>query len=162
MFELGAKVQVLKKGLLFPGRANKLYNLYQRYNSLEEIDEKTKRQIQEKYFKRKFEEVYDEVKSYHRLETIKKAEQDPKQKMALIFRWYFRYATQLALEGDKNDKVNYQIHCGPALGSFNQWVKGTSQESWKHRHVDEIAEKLMVETANYLTSRFEKLLTEKR
>ena len=41
MFEFGMKAQVLKKGLLFPVRANKLYNVYQQYDSLSEIDGKT-------------------------------------------------------------------------------------------------------------------------
>jgi trans-AT polyketide synthase/acyltransferase/oxidoreductase domain-containing protein len=50
MFELGAKVQVFKRSLLFPVRANKLYEIYRQYDSLEEIDEKTSKQIQEKFF----------------------------------------------------------------------------------------------------------------
>ncbi len=41
MFDLGAKVQVVREGLFFPSRANKLYELYKMYNALDEIDEKT-------------------------------------------------------------------------------------------------------------------------
>ncbi len=89
MFELGAKVQVLKKGLFFPARANKLYKLYRQYNSIDEIDERTKIQIQEKYFKRSFKEIYEDVKSYYPTQEIEKAEINPKHKMALIFKWYF-------------------------------------------------------------------------
>ncbi|KAG0033707.1 hypothetical protein BGZ81_007592, partial [Podila clonocystis] len=37
MFEMGARVQVLKKGLLFPMRANKLFALYSHYEKLEDI-----------------------------------------------------------------------------------------------------------------------------
>ncbi len=40
MFEIGAKVQVLKKGVFFPARAGKLFMLYNHYNALEEIPEK--------------------------------------------------------------------------------------------------------------------------
>ena len=65
MFELGAKVQVLRKGLLFPARANKLYDLYLHYDSLDAIDEKTKQQIQERYFKRNFDDVWEETKAYY-------------------------------------------------------------------------------------------------
>ncbi len=154
MFELGAKVQVLKKGLFFPARANKLYELYRQYNSLDEIDQKTKTQIQEKYFKRSFEKVYEDIKSYYPSHELEKAEQSPKHKMALIFRWYFGYSTRLALSGDEESRVDYQVHCGPALGAFNQWVKGTSLEDWRKRHVDEIAMKLMSETADLLNQRF--------
>jgi trans-AT polyketide synthase/acyltransferase/oxidoreductase domain-containing protein len=157
MFELGSKVQVLKKGLFFPARANKLYELYRQYSSLDEIDEKTKLQIQEKYFKRSFEEVYKDVKAFYSEQEIEKAERNPKHKMALIFKWYFGYSSRLALSGSKESRVDYQIHCGPALGAFNQFVKGTDLEYWKKRHVDEIAEKLMTEAAELLHQRYHNL-----
>lgn len=154
MFEMGAKVQVLKKGVFFPARANKLYDLYRFYNSLDEIDEKTRKQIQERYFKRSFEEVYQDVKSFYRTKEIENAERNPKHKMALIFKWYFGYSTRIALEGNIGHKVDFQVQCGPALGAFNQWVKGTQWEDWRKRHVDEIAEKIMKETADVLSHRF--------
>ena len=37
MFEMGVKLQVLKRGTMFPMRAQKLYELYRNYNSIEEI-----------------------------------------------------------------------------------------------------------------------------
>src|SRR5690606_1164007 len=46
MFELGARVQVLRKGLLFPARANRLYELYRQYDSLDELDVSTRKQIE--------------------------------------------------------------------------------------------------------------------
>jgi trans-AT polyketide synthase/acyltransferase/oxidoreductase domain-containing protein len=161
MFEIGAKVQVLRKGLFFPARANKLYELYRQYNTLEEIDEKTRQQIQEKYFQRSFEEVWEETKAYYlknKPSEIERAEQSPKHKMALLFRWYFIHTNRLALQGSETQRVDYQIHCGHALGAFNQWVKGTLLESWKNRHVDEIAEKLMTATALVLQNRFDQWL----
>jgi len=158
MFELGAKVQVLKKGVFFPSRANKLYDLYCQYKSLDEIDSKTQSQIEDKYFKRSFEKVYEDVKDYYPPAEIEKAEKNPKHKMALIFRWYFGYSTRLAISGDPNNKVDYQVHCGPALGAFNQWVKGTNLENWQNRHVDEIGKVLMTEAAKYLNERFEAMI----
>ncbi|WP_350338959.1 ACP S-malonyltransferase [Paenibacillus sp. UMB4589-SE434] len=153
MFEMGAKVQVLRKGVFFPARANKLHELYRQYNAIDEIPEKEKQQLQEKYFKMSFEEVYQKVKAHHSAQEIEKAEQNPKHKMALIFKWYFVYSTRIALQGTPGCQVDYQIHCGPALGAFNQWVKGTSFEHWRNRHVDEIAVKLMTETADVLNRR---------
>ncbi len=135
MFELGARVQVIKKGVLFPARANKLYDLYRFYNSLDEISEQDKRRIQDKWFKRSFQSVYDDCKAFYPEDEINEAEKNPKHKMSLIFKWYFHYSTLLALEGDKEKVVDFQVHCGPALGAFNQWVKGTKLESWKMRHV---------------------------
>ena len=154
MLEMGARVQVLKKGVFFPARANKLFDLYSRYNSIDEIDEKTKRQIQEKFFKRSFDQVFEDIKTYYPSSEIEKAKVNPKHKMGLIFKWYFGYGTQLALNGDEESRVNYQVQCGPALGAFNQWVKGTALEDWRNRHVDEIAIKLMNETAEILNQRY--------
>ncbi|MEM0939181.1 MAG: ACP S-malonyltransferase [Bacteroidota bacterium] len=154
MFEIGARVQVLKKGVLFPARANKLYSLYNQYNALEEIPEKTIIQLERNYFKKSLAEIWEETKTYFRKigkpEEITKAEQTPRHKMALVFRWYFGYSSRVAFAGDMDHKVNYQVHTGPALGAFNQWVKGTELESWRNRHVDKIGKKLMEATAELL------------
>ncbi|WP_438421968.1 ACP S-malonyltransferase [Bacillus siamensis] len=158
MFESGSKVQVLKKGLFFPTRAAKLHELYQRHGSIEEIDEKTIRQIEEKYFKASVSSVYEKVKAHYSREDISKAERNPKQKMALIFKWYFRQSSASAIKGDPDAKVDYQIHCGPALGAFNQWVKGTELESWKNRHADGIGLLLMEETASLLNQKLRSFL----
>ncbi|WP_394849105.1 PfaD family polyunsaturated fatty acid/polyketide biosynthesis protein [Pendulispora brunnea] len=157
MFELGAKVQVVRRGLFFPGRANKLYELYTRHDSLDEIDAATRRQIEQKYFKRSFDQVWEETKNHYAKANPRKLteiERSPKQKMAAMFRWYFVHTTRLALNGIEEQKVDYQIHCGPALGSFNQWVKGTSMEPWQNRHVADIAERVMCGTADVLNARF--------
>ncbi len=45
MFEIGAKVQVLKKGVFFPARAGKLFMLYKHYNALEEISSVSNNQV---------------------------------------------------------------------------------------------------------------------
>lgn len=157
MFEMGSKVQVLRKGVFFPARANKLYEIYRRYNSLGEIDSSTSEQIQNKYFKRSFEQIYEELKVRYPNE-INKAEQNPKHKMAMVFKWYFGYSSRLALNGSAESTVDYQIHCGPALGAFNQWVKGTELENWRNRHVDEIGERLMCATAELINRKFASLL----
>ncbi len=157
MFELGARVQVVRRGLFFPSRANKLYELYQRFGSIDDIDEPTRRQIQDKFFQRSFEEVWNETRSYYarampaRLHEI---ERNPKHKMALIFKWYFVHTTRLAMQGVPDKKVDYQIHCGPALGAFNQWVKGTPIESWRNRHAADLGQRLMNGAADLLNERF--------
>ena len=154
MFEIGAKVQVLRKGVLFPARANKLYKLYNQYDSLESIPAKTIQQIEKNYLKKPLTQVWEETKT-HLQETgraveIQKATQNPRHKMALVFRRYFGYSSRMAFAGDTEHKVNFQIHTGPSLGAFNQWVKGTILENWRNRHADEIGIKLMNETAELL------------
>lgn len=154
MFEIGSKVQVLKKGVLFPARANKLYALYNQYNALEDIPEKTILQLEKNYFKKPISEIWTETKAYFKNQgrgaEIEKAEQRPRHKMGLIFRWYFGFSSREAFAGNLNHKVDFQVHTGPALGAFNQWVKGSSLEKWRNRHVDEIGSKLMKETGELL------------
>lgn len=156
MFEIGARMQVVRKGLLFPARANKLYDLYTHYPSLDDIPTSTQEMIQEHYFKRSFAEVWAETRSYLLREnpaTLEKAERNPKQKMALIFRWYFIHTTRLALQGNPEQRVDYQIHCGSALGAFNQYVKNTPLAPWRNRHVDDIG-RLLMDDACTLLSKF--------
>lgn len=157
MFEIGAKVQVLSKGVFFPARANKLYDLYRQYESIEQIDSKTRQQLETRYFKRTFDEIYAETKEYYSKvapEQIDRAEKNPKFKMALIFRWYFVHTNRVALKGIESEKVDFQVHTGPAIGAFNQWVRGTKYEDWRNRHVDELAELLMNGAAEILRNYF--------
>ena len=154
MFELGAKVQVLKKGVFFPARANKLYMLYSQYDAIEQIPAKQRAVLEERYFQKKLDEVWRTTERYFietgRQAEIDKAERDPKHKMALMFRSYLAMAMQSAFSGEENRKVDFQVHTGPALGAFNQWVKGTPLEDWRHRHADEIGRKLMCEASALL------------
>jgi trans-AT polyketide synthase/acyltransferase/oxidoreductase domain-containing protein len=158
MFEMGSKVQVLKKGLFFPARANKLVALYRQHDSLEEIEASLRRQIEERYFKRSFDDVFADVKASYRATEVERAERLPKHRMALVFKRYFRDTTRWALAGDLEHKVDFQVHCGPALGAFNQWVAGSELASWRNRHPDLIADRLMAETASLLSRRFSILL----
>lgn len=162
LFELGARVQVVKKGLFFSARANKLYDLYRFHDSLEQIDAKTREHLQTAYFRKSFDAVYEDVKAYYPASEIEKAEAQPKYKMALIFKWYFGYSTRLALSGSKENRIDYQVHSGPALGAFNQWVKGTPMERWENRRVAEIGELLMQQTAQVMTDRLRALSAPRR
>lgn len=161
MFELGAQVQVLKRGVFFPARARKLYELYRRHESLEEIDAETRSVIETRYFRKSFDEVWQDTRAFFTARDpreIEKAEQNPKHKMALVFRWYFGHSQRAAMEGREEYRVDFQVHCGPALGAFNQWVRGTARQSWRNRHVDEIGELMMRETAACLEERLEQLV----
>ncbi len=154
LFEQGSKVQVLKKGIFFPARANKLMSLYRQHESLDELDPKTRQQIEERYFRRSLDKVYDEVRTTCSPGDIERAERSAKHRMALVFKRYFRDSTDWALAGDAEHKVDFQIQCGPALGAFNQWVAGTELAPWQARHVDVVADRLMTETAALLRGRF--------
>jgi trans-AT polyketide synthase/acyltransferase/oxidoreductase domain-containing protein len=153
MFEIGARVQVLRRGVFFPARANKLYDLYMRFNSLDDIDAETILQLELRYFGKTIQEIWEETSSYYARshpEVLNAAEKNPKKKMALVFRWYFVHTSRLACSGVSEQKVNFQIHCGPALGAFNQWVKDSQLADWRMRHVDDIAIKLLDGTAEHI------------
>lgn len=156
LFEFGTKVQVLKKGTLFPVRANKLFQIYQQYESLSEIDEETKIQLENVYFNKTFDEIYESIIE-KQPNLAQKAERNQKYKMLLLFKWYLQRGCLLALEEEEEQKVNFQVHCGPSLGAFNHWVKGTELESWRNRHVDDIGEKMMNETESLLRRRLDTL-----
>ncbi|HEY7147645.1 MAG TPA: ACP S-malonyltransferase [Streptosporangiaceae bacterium] len=156
MFELGARVQVVRKGTLFAARANKLYQLYRQYRCLEDIDEQARRVVQRDYFGRSFADIWAETAGYlarRHPDEAARAQRDPRRRMALVFRWYFRMSTDAAMRGDPDQRVNYQVHCGPAMGAFNRWVRGTELEDWRRRDVDVIAERLMTATAELLGER---------
>lgn len=163
MFELGARIQVLRKGVFFPARGNKLYELYQRHESLDAIDDKTREQLEKQYFKKSIDEVWAETRAYY-LRTapaqVERAEKNPRHKMALVFRWYFVDTMRRARRGDASDKVNFQVHGGPALGSFNRAVKGTPLEGWRNRHVDALAWFMMRGAARVLDERLRRFTSD--
>lgn len=157
IFEFGGKVQVLKKGSLFFARLNKLYEIYRQYNSIDELDSKLKDLIQNRYFKKSFQEVFDEVKRKSTSAELERLQTDEKYKMAMIFGWYSSYGFQLALEGDQNQSVDYHVNCGPAMGAFNRYVKGTQYEHWRNRSVVEINQRMMRDAMVLVKQQLEQL-----
>jgi trans-AT polyketide synthase, acyltransferase and oxidoreductase domains len=153
-FEMGSRVQVLKKGIFFPNRANKLASLYRQHESIDELDAKTRQQLEERYFQRSLDEVFAELQTSCPAADLERAARSPKHRMALIFGRYFKDASRWALRGESAHKLDFQIHCGPALGAFNQSVQGSELAPWRARHVDELARHLMDKTAALLVQRF--------
>lgn len=142
MFELGAKVQVLKKGTLFPMRAQKLYNIYNAYSSIENIPNKERQQIEQNIFRESLEHVWTKTKAFFQArdpEQIIKAEKSPKYKMALIFRSYLGQAAKWPIENNQERIMDYQIWTGPAIGAFNAWTKGTYMDNISNITVKAIA-----------------------
>jgi len=159
LFELGGRAQVLKKGVAFPARANRLYDIWRHHGSWDEVDAAVREKIEKDYFGRSFERAYEESVAYYAGKSpqeIEKAERDKRHKMALVFRWYFDHAARLSLAGAKGQRANYQVRCGPALGAFNQWVKGTRLEPWRRRHVDIIADRIMEGAAEVLKQQLQR------
>jgi len=146
MFEMGVKLQVLKRGTLFSMRANLLYELYSNYDSLESIPDEIRENLEKKVFRKTIEEVWTDTKSYFEQrdpEQIKRAQQDSKSKMALVFRSYLGQSSLWANAGDPDRKIDYQIWTGPSMGAFNSWVRGSYLEDVENRKVAVVAEHIM-------------------
>lgn len=146
MFELGAKVQVLKKGTMFPMNGQKLYEIYRKYSSLEELSSKEKEQLEKRIFKRSINEVWsDVVKYFDNIDknVVIRAKSDNKHKMALIFRWYLGNSSRWAVKGITDRCMDMQIWCGQAMGAFNSWVKSTYMEEAHNRKVADVALHIM-------------------
>ncbi len=146
MFEMGARVQVLKKGSLFAMRAQKLYELYNTYDSLEDIPAATREELETKIFQRKIEDIWQGTVDFFKErnpEQIEKAEQNPKKKMALVFRWYLGLSSRWSRDGVEERRMDYQIWCGPSMGAFNEWARGTYLEDYHNRHVADVAWQLL-------------------
>jgi trans-AT polyketide synthase, acyltransferase and oxidoreductase domains len=150
MFEMGVKVQVLKRGTMFAMRAQKLFELYQRYNAIEEIPADEVEKLESTIFKQSLNTIWDEcVRFFSERDPrqIERAIQKPKDKMALIFRWYLGLSSRWSNTGEKGREMDYQIWCGPAMGAFNDWVRGTYLETAQNRSVVDISLHLMRGTA---------------
>jgi PfaD family protein len=151
MFEMGVKVQVLKHGTLFPMRAQKLYELYTRYDSLEQIPADEREKLEKQVFKRDFESIWkDTVKFFSERDPaqIERAQNNPKRKMALVFRWYLGLASRWSNSGESGREMDYQIWCGPSMGSFNDWVRGTYLAKPENRRVVDVALQILTGAAS--------------
>jgi hypothetical protein len=63
--------------------------------------------------------------------------------MALVFRWYLGNGSRWARQGTADRQTDYQIWCGPAMGAFNAWARGSFLERPEARTVVQIARNLL-------------------
>lgn len=150
MFEMGVKVQVLKRGTMFPMRSQKLYETYLKYESIDQIDPAERADLEKKIFQNDLDSIWAECVTFFTERDpsqLEKAQNNPKRKMALIFRWYLGLATHWGIQGIPERNLDYQIWCGPSMGAFNDWVRGTKLEAVENRKVVMVAEQLMIGAA---------------
>ena len=141
MFEMGVRVQVLKRGTMFAMRAQKLYELYTRYNAWEEIPLAEREKLEKTVFKRDFASIWaDTAKFFSERDPsqVERGEANPKDKMALVFRWYLGLSSRWSATGEKGRELDYQVWTGPAMGAFNLWVRGTYLEAPAERHAADV------------------------
>ncbi len=146
MFEMGVQVQVLKRGTMFPMRAAKLYELYRRCASMDEIPGAEREKLEKTVFRAPLEEIWRQTELFFRERDprqIERANKDARHKMALVFRWYLGQSSNWANAGIADRKMDYQVWCGPAMGAFNEWVRGTYLESAENRSAPVVAREIL-------------------
>lgn len=150
MFEMGVKVQILKRGTMFAMRANKLYEYYKAYSSFEELPAEVRGALERDYFRRSFAEVWAGTREFFLKRDpaqAERGERDPKHRMALVFRWYLSQTSRWPLAGDESRKLDYQVWCGPAMGAFNEWARGSFLEAPENRGAVTVAYNLLAGAA---------------
>jgi PfaD family protein len=146
MFELGVKVQVLRRGTMFASRADRLYEWYRDYPSLSALPAEAVAMLEKTILGASVDEVWAQTRAFWQQRDqreVARAEQDPKHRMALVFRWYLGNASRWAIDGESTRRTDYQLWCGPAIGAFNRWSAGTFLARPPNRSVVAIALNLL-------------------
>ena len=63
--------------------------------------------------------------------------------MALAFRWYLGLSSRWAIAGQTDRAMDFQIWCGPAMGSFNALTRGSFLAEPARREVVQVARNLI-------------------
>ena len=145
MFEQGVEVQVLKRGTLFAMRGRRMREIYKTRTGFADCTPQEQAFI-ETALGEPFSATWEKTRAFMAATNPKelaKAEADPRHQMALVFRRYLFFGAQWAREGDESRLRDYQIWCGPAMGAFNEWVKGSPLEELENRSVRQIALNLL-------------------
>ncbi len=142
MFELGVKLQVIKRGTMFPMRAAKLYELYRNYRSIEDLPAGERATIEKTIFRRSLDEVWADTRAFFLQREpgqVQRAERDPHHRMALVFRWYLGLSSRWANAGEPTRQLDYQVWAGPAMGAFNEWTRDSFLAAPAARNVRTVA-----------------------
>lgn len=146
MFEMGVTVQVVKRGTMFAMRAAKLYELYRNHSGIDDIPQPEREKLEKTVFMAPLETIWQQTRSFFLQRDprqVERAERDSKHRMALVFRWYLGQAAHWAKDGAANRAIDYQIWCGPAMGAFNEWVKGSFLEEPSNRRAACVARNIL-------------------
>ncbi len=134
MFEMGVKVQVLKRGTLFAMRAAKLYELYRAHDEPRADSRRRPGATLEKTIFRAplADDLAADPGLFRRARPVadragrarSQAEDGPG--LPLVSG---HVVAAGPISGEPARTVDYQIWCGPAMAAFNDWVRGTFLEA---------------------------------
>jgi trans-AT polyketide synthase, acyltransferase and oxidoreductase domains len=146
MFEMGVEVQVLQRGTMFGARAKKLYAFYRAYEGLDAIAPADRNTLEQTVLRATLDEAWASTRAYWEARDpreVARAEREPKHKMALVFRSYLGQSSRWAIAGTEDRRADYQIWCGPAMGAFNRWTRGSFLEAPESRTVTQVGLNLL-------------------
>ena len=106
--------------------------------------------LEQQIFRRDLDTVWADTEAFFRErdpEQLVRAAENPKRKMALVCRWYLGLSSRWANAGEPGRELDYQVWCGPSMGAFNDWVRGSYLESVENRRVVDVAVHLMTGAA---------------
>ena len=146
MFEMGVKLQVLKRGTMFAQRGGKLYELYRAFGDLDTLPADERSKLEQSVFRKTVADVWRDCETFFTERDprqIERAARDARHKMALVFRWYLGQTSNWANAGIEDRQMDYQVWCGPAMGAFNEWVRGSWLEAPQNRRVVDVARNIL-------------------
>ena len=121
-------------------------DVYLAHDSIESIPADVRARLEKEALGQSLDSVWAETVGFWSKRDpheLTRAEASPKHKMALCFRWYLGLSSRWAIVGDAGRKLDYQVWCGPAMGAFNRWVRGSFLEAPSGRSVVQIARNLL-------------------
>lgn len=145
VFDPERAFQVVKKGSLFKARADRLLRLARR-ESLSLEDRHALEQLAAACFGQSLDAA-----------LASDGNTDSTDPAARLMARYLEQSLRWAIQGDLEHATNYQIPSGPAIGAFNEWVRGTELEDRSHRTIAAIAEKIMNGAADTIAERLSAL-----
>jgi PfaD family protein len=146
MFEMGVKVQVLKRGTLFAMRAQKLYDWYRQYDGIGSMPAPERQQLEGQILGKPFDSVWADCEAFFSGRDpaqLARAAADARHRMALVFRWYLSQASRWATAGLESRRTDFQVWCGPGMGAFNEWTRGSFLADPSRRTIHAVSLNLM-------------------
>lgn len=131
---------------MFAARAKHLYDAYLTYPTLADVPAPVRERIEKDILRETFADAWAQTRRFwaeRDAREVDRAEQDPRHRMALVFRSYLGRSSRWAIDGDPTRRADYQIWCGPAIGAFNRWVAGSPLGDARRRTVVQIALNLL-------------------
>lgn len=146
MFELGVDLQVLQRGTMFAQRARLLRTTYTGYEGLDDLPDDLRTRLERQVFRQPLAQVWHEVENYFARrdpDQLTRAAGNPKRRMALVFRWYLGMSSRWSNTGQADRAQDFQIWSGPAMGSFNEWARGSYLAAPENRQVVDVNHQLI-------------------